>query len=85
MDTRIKELIAIGASVTANCEPCLDYHMSKAKDAGADEREITLAIEVAKAVRKGAMSKMDKYVSAVSNSPAGTSSAPEKACGCGCS
>ena len=25
MDDRIKELIAIGASITANCQPCLEY------------------------------------------------------------
>lgn len=65
MDTRIKELIAIGASVTAHCQPCLQYHVTKAKESGANEQEIAEAIEVAKVVRKGAGSKMDQFASNV--------------------
>jgi len=61
LDTRIKELIAVGASVTANCQPCLQYHVSKARESGADDEEIAIAIAVAKAVRKGAAAKMDDF------------------------
>jgi AhpD family alkylhydroperoxidase len=64
MDIRIKELIAIGASVTANCQPCFKYHVNKAKESGADEQEITEAIAIAKMVRKGAESQMEQLVSA---------------------
>ena len=35
LDTRIRELIAVGASVTANCQSCLQYHADKAFGAGA--------------------------------------------------
>lgn len=83
MDNRIKELIAIGASVTANCQPCLQYHVSKAKEVGADEREITTAIEVAKTVRKGALNKMDNFAATVSNPATAAVNAVEKGCGCG--
>lgn len=62
MDIRTEELIAIGASVTANCQPCLSYHVSKAKENGATEAEISEAIAVGKMVRKGAQAKMDKFV-----------------------
>jgi len=65
MDIRIKELIAIGASVTANCQPCFKYHVDKAKESGADEQEITEAIAVAKMVQKGAESQMEELVSSV--------------------
>ena len=68
MDTRIEELIAIGASVTANCQPCLEYHVQKARENGADDAEISRAIEVAKMVRKGATGKMDKVILSVSTS-----------------
>ncbi|MEK7449520.1 MAG: carboxymuconolactone decarboxylase family protein [Planctomycetota bacterium] len=27
IDNRVRKLIAIGASVTANCQPCLNYHV----------------------------------------------------------
>lgn len=39
MDTQMKELIAIGASVTANCVPCLRYHLKKVRETGVDEAQ----------------------------------------------
>ncbi|UCE50566.1 MAG: carboxymuconolactone decarboxylase family protein [Phycisphaerales bacterium] len=65
MDIRIKELIAIGASITANCKPCLEYHVAKAKENGATDQEVAEAVAVGKMVRKGAASKMDQFASAV--------------------
>ncbi len=65
MDVRIEELIAIGASITANCKPCLEYHVAKAKENGANDQEIAEAVAVGKMVRKGAASKMDQFTSTV--------------------
>jgi len=47
-------LIAVGASVTANCQPCLDFHVGKAREYGAGEKDIAMAVAVGKTVRKGA-------------------------------
>lgn len=44
MDERTKELIAIGASVGAHCQPCLTYHMEKARELGANDEDIRAAI-----------------------------------------
>jgi len=83
LDSRIKELIAIGASVTANCQPCLQYHVDKALEGGANESEITEAVEVGKMVRKGAASKMDKFASSLNVAvPSGISESKE-GCECG--
>ena len=41
-----KELIAIGISVTQNCESCMEWHIKQALDIGASENEILEAIEV---------------------------------------
>jgi AhpD family alkylhydroperoxidase len=60
MDERTKKLIAVGASVGANCHPCLEHHVGKALEAGIDRDDLMEAVEVAKAVRKGAASSMDK-------------------------
>lgn len=60
LDHRTIQLIAVGASVTANCQPCLEYNFGKARECGIDKREITEAIAVAKMVRKGAAAKMDE-------------------------
>lgn len=66
LDNHIKELIAIGASVAANCQPCLEYHAGKALQNGADETEIDEAINVGNMVKKGAATKMDKFASELS-------------------
>ena len=63
LDDRIIRLIAVGASVTANCQPCLEINIAKALENGADEGEISEAIEVGKRVRAGAASKMDQFAS----------------------
>ncbi|MFC1544808.1 sigma-70 family RNA polymerase sigma factor [Gemmatimonadota bacterium] len=65
MDDSVRELIAIGASVTANCQPCLQHHIAEARKSGVEDEEITEAIAVAKMVRKGAMAKMDKYAAEI--------------------
>ena len=61
-DEKILELIAIGASVSANCHPCLKYHVTKAREMNIDEDEIRQAIDVGKMVRKGAAGQMDELV-----------------------
>lgn len=63
MDERTKELIAIGASVGAHCQPCLTYHVEKARELGIDEEEIRTAIETGHMVEKGAMNAMRKFSS----------------------
>jgi AhpD family alkylhydroperoxidase len=59
MNDTVRELIAIGASITANCQPCLESHVEKAFASGADLREVTEAIKIGNRVRKGAAARMD--------------------------
>ena len=82
LDDRIKELIAVSTSVTANCQPCLKYHIGAAHEAGADEKEIAQTIKVAKTVRKGAASKFDRFASSLSQVAHSDTSISEEACGC---
>ncbi len=82
VDSRTKELIAVGASITANCQPCLQYHVSKARESGADDEEIIIAIAVAKAVRKGAAAKMDDFAAKLGVAKEAVESGAS--CGCGC-
>ncbi len=63
MDEKIRELIAVGASITANCQPCLKYHTDKALEFGADPKDVAEAVEMGKRVRKGAAAKMDGFAS----------------------
>jgi AhpD family alkylhydroperoxidase len=83
MDNKIKELIAIGASISANCQPCLEYHTGKATEYGVSEQEIREAIEVGTLVRRGAASKMDKFAISLNKVSTSDQSNTDKECGCG--
>lgn len=61
LERRIQALIAVGAAVSANCQPCLQSAVALAIESGASEQETAKAIEVGKRVRRGAASKMDKF------------------------
>lgn len=63
MENKVKLLIAVGAAVTANCQPCLRTASKEARGAGAQEKEIQEAIAIGRVVRKGAIGKMDKFAS----------------------
>lgn len=47
LDTKTKELIAIGTSITARCKYCIAIHVEKALNAGATKEEILEAAIVA--------------------------------------
>lgn len=72
-DVKLTELIAIGASISANCQPCLEYHVNKAKEHGATDLEISEAITIGKTVRKGAAYKMDDYSATIQGKLANSS------------
>jgi len=62
LDAKMKELIAIGASVACNCHPCVKYHTGKANELNIKPELIKQAIEVGKMVRKGAAGQMDELL-----------------------
>ncbi len=78
MDEHVRELIAIGASVSAHCQPCLSHHLEKARELGISDEEILAAIETGQMVSRGAMNAMGAF-SASLVKPAAT------ACRCGAS
>jgi AhpD family alkylhydroperoxidase len=82
LDDRIRELIAVGTSVGANCHPCLEYHFGKAREQGIPDEEIAEAIEVGKMVRKGAQGKMDKLATNLLRTPMDSPADPSAGCGC---
>jgi len=53
-DTRLTELIALGAAVAANCVGCLEHHVGKAQEIGLPAEEVEAALEVGRNVRQGA-------------------------------
>jgi len=65
MDEKMKELVAIGASVSAHCQPCVAYHVGKARELGIVEEDIRAAVAVGQQVERGAGSAMREYAEKV--------------------
>ncbi len=82
LDNRTRALIAIGAAITTNCQPCLQSAVAMAQESGVDAQEIADAIEVGKMVRKGAASKMDHFIASRNQAVPVAASAQDGACGC---
>lgn len=61
MDEKTKELIAIGVSVGTHCQPCLAFHLGKARQLGVREEDIREAIGIGHMVEQGASTAMRKY------------------------
>jgi AhpD family alkylhydroperoxidase len=82
LDPKTRELIAIAASVVAKCQPCLDYHVEKARKAGASDSDMRNAVSIARMVRKAGEENMDGYTDERLGSSAPEQAAPS-ACSCG--
>lgn len=70
MDERTRELVAIGASVAANCHPCMKHHLAKCEELGLDHDEIVAAAEVGMMVSRGAASKTRSFSAELLGTPA---------------
>lgn len=82
-DNRMTELIALGASVSANCQSCVEYHVGKAAEYGVNREEVAQAIEVGRMVRRGAAGKIDKLADTlVRREQAPAVAAGSEGCGC---
>jgi AhpD family alkylhydroperoxidase len=49
---RERELVALGAAMGSNCEPCIAFHIPAARKAGLSDEQIAEAIQIADKVRK---------------------------------
>ncbi len=79
MDEKLKELIAIGASMSAHCQPCLTYHVSKARELSVSEEQIAEALQTGQMVATGAERAMREFAAEVFESPS-NASAPSQCC-----
>ena len=52
LDNKTKEMVALSASVAANCVPCLKYHFAEAVKQGCTPQEIQEILEVSSMVKK---------------------------------
>jgi AhpD family alkylhydroperoxidase len=50
MDAEIKELVAIAASVAGRCQPCLRFHLERAKELKIPRDQVLEALELGRKV-----------------------------------
>jgi arsenite methyltransferase len=78
----VGELVALGAAIAANCQPCFKFHHRKAQALGVSEDDMTSAVNTAMAVKKMAdretLELADQVLSSVPEAKAHEG-------GCGCS
>jgi arsenite methyltransferase len=55
----VRELVAIGAAIASNCEPCFKYHFDKARKLGVSLDDMRSAVEMAQAVNSPARSVLE--------------------------
>jgi AhpD family alkylhydroperoxidase len=82
LDERMLRLIALGASICANCQPCLQTNLTKALESGASELEIAQAIWVGRQVRHGAAAGMDQFAASMNQAIPLSESLPDGGCSC---
>jgi len=50
--TAVDELVAIGAAIACNCEPCFKYHFREALNHGVSRGDVALAVATARKVKE---------------------------------
>ena len=80
----VRELVAIGAAIAANCEPCFRFHFAEARKLGVTNEEMAEAVAVAQMVKDSPaqtiLTLADKYLT---RQPGVAAPAPTSGCGCG--
>jgi AhpD family alkylhydroperoxidase len=80
---RVRELVAIGAAIAGNCEPCFRFHFAEARRLGVSYEEMAEAVSVAQAVKDAPAQAMltlaDRYLTRQPDT-----AAPGLASGCDC-
>jgi AhpD family alkylhydroperoxidase len=62
LEQQEKELAAIGASIGANCRPCIEHHLPAGREAGLSDTELADAVTTAQAVRREAVELLSARV-----------------------
>jgi AhpD family alkylhydroperoxidase len=83
----VKELVAIGAAMAANCEFCFKFHFDKARKLGVSREDMLAAVETAIMVKnspaKSIAELAEKYLK--SEIPPAEEKSSCRASSCGCS
>ncbi|MGK5093639.1 arsenite efflux transporter metallochaperone ArsD [Deltaproteobacteria bacterium TL4] len=88
----VAELVAIGAAIASNCEPCFKYHYDKARKMGVSHEDMWRAVITAQNVKeapaKAMLALAEKYLHQETSQTSTSTAAeetpkPKTSCGCG--
>lgn len=65
LDRKTKELVAVGASIAANCLPCLEYHFKQCIELSIPIVDIKEAIDMAKRVKEAPTKKVEELLNSL--------------------
>ncbi len=69
LDEKVRELIAVGASIATTNPTEVKYRISRARELGLQDDDLSVAIEIGRLVRHGANSKTDLFASSLATTP----------------
>jgi AhpD family alkylhydroperoxidase len=84
LEPKTKALLAIAASVASGCVACLETHITLARQAGAESRDIQTAVNIARAVRLQAVTTIDDVATQWAQGDPIAVMAGNTGCGPGC-
>jgi AhpD family alkylhydroperoxidase len=80
MTDAVRELVAIGAAMACNCEPCFKYHFDRARKLGVSSQDMREAVHAALSVKAAPHRKIQETAErflASADSPGEGKCAPE--------
>jgi AhpD family alkylhydroperoxidase len=73
----VAELVAIGAAIAGNCEPCLKYHYNQARKLGVSAEDMQRAVATAQTVKEMPARAMQELAQRLMGSPRAEPPAPQ--------
>jgi AhpD family alkylhydroperoxidase len=74
---KTKELISVAISVSINCQPCLDYHIKKARELEIDDADIAETIRMVRDMRFKVAGRLLDYAAKVLKTEIGSGCGPK--------
>jgi AhpD family alkylhydroperoxidase len=86
MTEQVKVLIALGAAIGANCEPCFKFHYDRARKLGVSNDAMRDAVRIGQGVKEASAKSMSGLADRILGTPAPAPAADSSCCGssCGC-
>jgi AhpD family alkylhydroperoxidase len=81
----VAELVAIGAAIGANCEPCFKHHYNEARKLGVSRKDMAQAVELADRVKRAPAQNMRLLADKILGSSLATQTPKDPNPGCCCS